>query len=64
MSPGVITPVPFAKTGTKSVLPPRVIVAARESKEVIVGAATAVTWVVELVLICVMPFRVAVATTP
>lgn len=41
--PGEITPVPFANTGTKSVLPPRVIVAARESNEVIDGAATAVT---------------------
>ena len=58
-----MTPVPFVNTGTRSVPPPNAIVLAKESNEVIDGAATAVTRVGELVLTCVTPFRVAVATT-
>jgi hypothetical protein len=41
--PGVITPVPFAKTPVRFVLPPAAIVAGFAVKLVIVGAETTVT---------------------
>jgi hypothetical protein len=41
--PGVITPVPLAKTAVRLALPPTVIVAGFASKLVIVGAGTTVT---------------------
>ena len=47
--PGVITPVPLAKTAVRLELPPAVIVAEFATKLVIVGAGTTVTvtvWVI------------------
>lgn len=41
--PGVITPVPLAKTAVRLELPPTVIVAGLATKLVIVGAGTTVT---------------------
>jgi hypothetical protein len=61
MFPGVITPVPLAKTPVKLDVPPAVIVAGLAAKLVIVGAAgftvtVAVCWVItpaELVTVSV-----------
>ena len=46
--PGVMTPVPFAKTPVRKVLPPVVMVVALEVKLLIVGAAFTVTVAIEV----------------